>query len=241
MLFSTRGIVFYSVPYSETSIIVKIYTEKFGLQSYLIKGSRRRSSRTRPSFLQSLTLLDMVVYHRVNKNLQTIREVQISYPYQFIPGDIRKEALIIFINELLYHSIREEEANRDLFMYIWDACMLLDKTESQVSTFHLLFAAALTRFLGIRHSSAYSPEFPFFNLKEGLFMSSSQNRQYLLDPDSGKRFANLFSFPIRDHGNLSYPSAIRDSLLDSMLFYYRLHLPGFPELKSHKVLRAVFS
>ncbi|HQS52668.1 MAG TPA: recombination protein O N-terminal domain-containing protein, partial [Daejeonella sp.] len=45
MLHKTRGIVFKTTNYAESSVVVQIFTEKFGLQSYLINGIKRPKSK----------------------------------------------------------------------------------------------------------------------------------------------------------------------------------------------------
>ena len=110
MLQKTRGIVLHSVTYSETSLVVKIYTEAFGLQSYLLKGAKGKRSSFRPVFFQPLNLLDAVVYKNEKTALQSMKEVQLAHPFRSIPFDIRKSSIALFLNEILYKSIREEEA-----------------------------------------------------------------------------------------------------------------------------------
>jgi len=44
MIFKTRGIVFRFTKFKETSIIVTIFTEVFGLQSYIVNGVRSKSA-----------------------------------------------------------------------------------------------------------------------------------------------------------------------------------------------------
>ena len=114
MLHTTRGIVLHTTKYSETSLVAKIYTEVFGLQSYLVKGIRKQKAKLRPALFQPMTLADLVVYHKDKGSLQNIKESRIAVPYRSIPFDIRKSSMLLFINELLYKSIREEETNRKL-------------------------------------------------------------------------------------------------------------------------------
>ena len=45
MITKTRGIVLNYIKYGDTSIICKIYTEQFGLQSYIINGIRKSKSK----------------------------------------------------------------------------------------------------------------------------------------------------------------------------------------------------
>ena len=72
MLEKTRGIYLHHINYSETSIIARIYTEKFGIQSYLIQGVRKRKASFSKSLFQSLFLLDMEVYYRPGRDLQRL-------------------------------------------------------------------------------------------------------------------------------------------------------------------------
>ena len=147
MLHSTRGIVFHTIKYSETSIIVKIYTGLFGIQSYLIKGIRKSKSKSRAGLFQPMTLLDLVVYHRERHSLQSVKEVTLAHPFKTLPFDIRKSSIALFINELIYKAIREEEANPDLFRFLWQTILTLDSTEEGVSSFHISFTVQLMHHL----------------------------------------------------------------------------------------------
>ncbi|MCK9422250.1 MAG: DNA repair protein RecO [Bacteroidales bacterium] len=242
MLHSTKGIVFHSIKYSETSVIVKIYTELFGIQSYLVKGVRNPRSKVRPGLFQPLTLLDLVVYHKGKKTLQSLKEIRLEHPYHTIPFDIRKSSVVIFLNELLYQSIREEESNVELFDFIWKSCISLDETAESVSEFHLLFALQLCRYLGIFPNTNYSPQFSVFNLREGQFQSSIPDHPHFLDPENSRMFYNLLTTPfLQDDLRLNLNSESRSRLLEIILLYYQLHLPGFKGLKSHHVLHSILS
>ena len=237
MLHSTRGIVFHSIKYSETSIIVKIYTELFGIQSYLIKGIRNARSKIKPGLFQSMTLLDLVVYHQEKQSLQSVREVHLAQPFKTIPFDIRKSSVALFINELAFKSIREEEANADLFVFLWQTCIELDETAESVSFFHIRFALHLMEYLGIFPHNNHSPAFPVFNLREGLFQPSVPNHPHYLDPENSLLFHNLLT-------TFDQPSAgvqSRAPLLETILLYYQLHLPEFRGLRSHHILHDVLA
>ena len=87
MLHKTRGIVLHSVKYSETSLIVKTYTEAFGIQSYMVKGVRSHRSKMRPILFQPLTLLDMVVWALVALTIQVL----VFLGLRLFIGDLAKE------------------------------------------------------------------------------------------------------------------------------------------------------
>lgn len=241
MLLTTKGIVLHSIKYSETSIIVRIYTEACGLRSYLFKGIRRPKSKTKAGLFQPLTLLEVTANLRETASLHTSREVRLSQPYLSIPFDIRKSSIALYINELLYKAIREEEVNRELFDYLWKSCLLLDAAEESVNCFALVFTAELTHFLGIRPVAGFSEAKPVFNLNESQFQAMIPDNDAYVLPEHGKHFHSLVTTTIEDHGSLHLNPAVRRSLLDSMLLYYQIHLPGFRSMNSHHILHSVLA
>ena len=50
MLHKTRAIVFKTTDYGETSVIVQLFTEKFGLQSYIINGVKKPKGEDHPQY-----------------------------------------------------------------------------------------------------------------------------------------------------------------------------------------------
>src|SRR5690348_13964376 len=127
MLHKTRGIVFRFTKYGETSIIVNIFTELFGLQGYIVNGVRSKSNKSKIALYQPLTLLDMVVYNRVNANLNRIKEVKCLQPFQSISMDIKKSAIAIFINEVLNKTLKEESHAQEVFEFLFHTVSTLDE------------------------------------------------------------------------------------------------------------------
>ena len=260
MLHSTKGIVFHSIKYAETSLIVKIYTELFGIQSYLVRGIRKTKSKVKPGLFQPLTLLDLEVNHKENASLQSIREVRVAAPYQTIPFDIYKSTVAIFINELLYKVIREEEPNPDLFEFLWQTCLNLDETTETVSAFHIRFSIELMHYLGFFPRLNYAAATPLFNMRDGIFQTGRPEfPEYLEGEDSVRWVRNLTPVedltrpeglaPVADLTPLppslkgeggAFPRIEREWMLETLLLYYRFHMPGFRGLESLGVLKEVF-
>src|SRR5947208_873121 len=153
MLHNTKGIVLRTVKYGETSVIVSIYTELFGIQSYLVNGVRkasRRSSGSAASF-QPAALLELVLYHNELKQLQRIREFKWSYLYEHIFFDVKKNAVSMYMVELLQKVLKQPEENEPLFQFIEDAFIQLDKSDDAVAgNFAMYFALHLPVFFGFR-------------------------------------------------------------------------------------------
>jgi DNA repair protein RecO (recombination protein O) len=92
-LHKTKGIVLRAVKYGETSLIVTIFTELFGLQSYLVNGVRTSSKKGsgKANLFQPTAILDLVVYHNELKHLNRIKEFKWSYLYKNIFSDVPKK------------------------------------------------------------------------------------------------------------------------------------------------------
>ena len=139
MLHKTRGIVFKTTDYGDSSIIVQVFTEKFGLQSYIVNGAKKPKAKISRNMFQPLHLLDMVVYHKNTGNVQRIKEVKNAPVLQTIPYDVIKSSLAIFLNEVLYKAVKQQSADEDLFEYVFNAIEWLDHQNEGLANFHLFF------------------------------------------------------------------------------------------------------
>ena len=241
MLHNTRGIVFHQVKYSETSIIVKIYTELFGLQSYLIRGVRSKTSKIKPALLQHLTLVDLIVYHKQKKDIQTIKEVKIAYPYKTIPYDIIKSSVAVFLNEVLYKVIREEEPNPGLFAFLFNSLQILDIREKNIADFYLIFLIRLTKYLGFFPKNNFSVQNCNFHLEEGLFTLNTHPEELIVKKPFSEYLSDLTETSYENSTKLKILPQHRSKLLEDILNYYQLHIPAVINIKSHHVLQTVLN
>jgi len=224
MLTTTKGIVLNHINYSETSVIAKIYTENYGLQSYIIKGIRKSKSTTKLSLLEHLSLIEVVAYHKENTStIRTVKEIKSIYRFQSIPYDIGKSSIALFINEILYKSLYEEEKNTALFDFLFHSIQILDVTPERYADFHLLFMVQYSKYLGFFPRNNYDTNHRFFNLNEGSEVINTM----LITNFEDIAILNLNKFD-------------RRLLLDKMILFYRLHHSGFNKINSHLVLQEVF-
>lgn len=240
MLQKTRGIVLHHIRYSETSLIIRIYTESFGLQSYLVKGARSKRSSMRSSMFQPMTLLNMVVYHRNSRELQGIREAAIEKPFHSIASDLRKSTIAIFLSEVLLKTIREREANPDLFDFLASSLHFFDMQEDGIECFHLYFLLMLSRFLGLYPQEGDDGQ-DYFDLREGKFVAGKPLHPDYAGMKTSRGLLMLSRATAADLGSLHMDRDLRNAILDTLLTYYQVHLSGLGTLKSVEVLRDVFN
>ena len=143
----TKAIVLSSIKYGDTSLIVKAFTEVDGVKSYLLKGIlSTKKGKLKPALFQPLTQLELVANHKNKGTLETIREAKVIHPYKSLHNDIVKNSMVLFLAEMLTHSIREEQEDKSLYNYLEYSFIWLD-TNDNSSNFHLLFLLNLTKYL----------------------------------------------------------------------------------------------
>lgn len=239
MLHKTRGIVFKTTDYSESSVVVQVFTEKFGLQSYMANGARKPKAKIGRNMLQPLHLLDMVVYHKEAGSVQRIKELKNSPVLQSIPYDVIKSSLAMFLNEVLYKSVKQQTAEEHLFDFVFSAIEWLDHQQEGIANFHLLFLIKLTRYLGFYPHSYLAGETDYFDLKDGVFSKYKPNSVLYLSPPHTQNFTRLLQSSFENIGNVKLSNDERRYLISKLLDYYALHIEGFGHIRSHEVLEEV--
>jgi len=241
----TKGIVLRTIKYGETSVIVAIYTELFGIQSYLVNGVRTSSKKggNKSSLFQPSAILDLIVYHNELKNLQRIKEFKWDYLYKNVLSDVLKNTVALFMVELLTKTLKQPEHNPDLFHFIEDAFIHLDESEEVVvANFPLYFALHLATLYGLRFSDDYNEENTFLDLREGQFVHDQPVHPYFL----GGQYSYITSQLLRtmqpyELTGIKLNHEMRRILLQAYQNFYALHIQDFGVMKTVPVLQEVLS
>ncbi len=220
MLHKTRGIVFRFTKYGDSSIIVIIFTELFGLQTYIVNGVRSKSAKSKIALYQPLTLLDLVVYYKENANIKRIKEVRCLHQYQTLQTDIRKSSIGMFINEILNKTVKEENHAQELFEFFLDSLIILDNQKTDYENFHLIFLIKLSRFLGF-----------------GAHESDEVLTRRLTGKEEEVLLKKLLTAEYGD--TVVMTNTQRRVLLEILLRFYSAHMDTLGEIRSVQVLKEV--
>ena len=220
MLYKTRGIVFRFTKYGETSIIANVFTESFGLQSYIVNGVRTKSAKNKIALFQPLTLLELVVYNKENANIKRIKELKCIHPFQSLTTDIRKSTIAMFMIELMNKAIKEESHTGDFFSFLFNSILTLDLLENHVENFHLIFLLKLSRYLGF-----------------GAHTVSDVLGHRMIGEDEEEILATLLTMNFQ--GMIKMTGEQRKNLLDILILFYTDHLDYLGPIRSVSILREV--
>jgi DNA repair protein RecO (recombination protein O) len=242
MLHNTRGIVLRSVKYGETSLIVTIFTELYGVQSYIVQGIRSaKAKQQRAGLLQPATLLDLVVYHKPQNNLQRIKEFQPAYIYHSLHEEIVKNSIALFSAEVLLRLLPEHASMPEAFDFTFNYLSELDKLPlNDVANFPLYFTIGLSRIMGYDIHGSYTQETPNLNLKEGAYTHSPPAAgPYVNDEDAAALSKLLPVTEVDKLKSIELNAATRSRLLDWYLEFMHMHTQHMGTIKSLAVLQAV--
>ena len=243
VLHTTKAVILRTVKYGETSLIVSAYTELYGLQSYIVQGVRTSSKKGagKANYFQPGSMLELIVYHHDLKNLQRIKEFKWSYLYEQLFADVIKNSVLLYMVELLQKCVKQPENNPDLFYFIEDALVQLDKAGDAVTAnFPLYFALHLTNFFGFQINTEDAEKYDILDLQEGNFVATYPQHVYYVDGKTVELIRELLK-AMQPHELIEIPMNYlqRRQLLETLETYYALHIPDFGKLKTLPVLQQI--
>ena len=220
MITKTRGIVLNYIKYGDTSIICKIYTEQFGLQSYIINGIRKSKSKNIGLF-QPLNILDLVVYHKKTSGLQRIKESKLDYAYKTLHLDMKKISVCFFLSEFLTRISQNDDDQKDNFDFIKDSLIVFDRLEVNYSNFHIQFLIKLSKYFGIDIGN--SKHLTAENVKDdiNLFVDACINNSYEVKIKSN--------------------NILRNNVINLIIEHYSRNLDININLNSTNILKEIFN
>lgn len=237
MQVKTRAIVISTLRFKEKGLIVKCFTLSDGLKSYIVRDAFSKNKHSQKiAYFQPLTVLEIEANHKNKGTLESFKEIKLAVTYQTIPTDVIKRTIVIFLSEMLYNSIHEEEKNEPLYLFLESALIWLDNHD-ETANFHLVLLIEITKFLGF-YPDISEVDLPFFNLSDGTFSLLASVSS--LSENETKLFKKLLSLSFANQQK-SFHVSERQVLLTLLIDYYEFHLHGFRKPKSLDVLKEIFA
>jgi DNA repair protein RecO (recombination protein O) len=220
---------------------VKAYTEQFGAKTYIIGGVRKLRGKNSMSFFQPLSLVEIVSVINTRSAMERITEICWSPPFLNIPFDMARGTVAMFLSEVLYRSIREEEKNRTLFSFLHNSIQILDETSTDPSGFHIMFMVRLAKHLGIHPSGTWQDSESRFDLREGMFTRQRPVHSEYLSSEISSILASFIDRGFEGLEQISLTRLQRKELLEALVTYYEIHQTHGSRIRSHEVLREVLN
>jgi DNA repair protein RecO (recombination protein O) len=241
MIYATKGIVLNSIDYSESSIILKAYTELYGMQSFIIKGFTSPRSKFRKSFFQPLSILEIVAYPNPRGEIHLVKDLSPYYHPKTLYIDVKKIAIVFYLNELIFRSIKEQEPNKQLYDFLIEAIEHLDMLKDEdVLLFAIYFSLQLCRFMGFLPEQNSFMQNMYFDLLEGTYKSEKPEHAFFIDQQLTPLFQKLTIAEFDNYQFIQILNTGQFILLKKICDYYAVHVSGLNKIKSMEFLEKIF-
>lgn len=235
---TTRAVVLRTVKYSDTSVVLRAYTERFGLRAYIVRIGGKGASRL--AALQPLSRVELVAPEAGEHGMRTVRDLRVDRPYTRVQREPRRGILLLFAQEVLDRTLREEAADPQMYDFVRET---LESLDTDPDTAH----QPLRMLVGLAKRLGFFPGLPEegedrFDLREGYFFHGDAPHEFCMEPASAALFARLIMQEegiLPEGGPHGSSAAVRRRTMDDLLLYFRFHVEGFGELRSLDVLRTV--
>lgn len=237
--YTSRGVVLNTLKYGDKGLIVQLLTSTHGRQSYMVQGLGGRQSKSKLALFQPLFALEFEGVESSKMQMHRFGDVHSGIVLKSTPFDLKKSTVALFMAEVLYRLVKENEANAMLFDFVWGSIEALDEATEGVANFHLWFLSHLCRFLGFSPGNEYEPQ-AWFNIAEGVFTLEQPQPQHCISQENALILRDMLECDVRYLSEVGLNRHQRVDFLEAMLRYYGYHLDTIHSVQSIKILQEVF-
>ena len=240
MIERTKAIVLNKVKYGDSDIIVNLLSYKHGRISVIVKSCRNKKSHVKTNIFFPLNIIETDIYVKQNRNLQTIKNAASVEILNSISSNIFKICIAQFLVELIQKSIKEESRIDDIFSFIENSILKLEKDETNTGSFHLYFLIELAKYLGFDLNNNFDNDNQYFNIREGMFIHLYTCEEESLNKTESETLYNILMSNFDNNSQFEIPLGMRRKLLQKIVRYYQYHIIHKQEIKSLAVLNDIF-
>ena len=237
MRVSDQAIVLQAIKHGDKKFILKIFTRGHGMITVFAHVGSGNKSKIKSASILPLSLMDVELIIKENKEINQLTEASCYYVSSSISNSITKLSIAQFLNEILIKTLKEQSSNAHVYEFIETCLKFLNDTEECINL-HLYFLSEFTKYLGFEPQNNYSAQTPYFDCREGRFTSVGLTMPLGLNKEDSFLFSEFLKI---NSLKTSITNAQRQTLLEILLAYYKLHVPNFNDVKSLDVLREVVS
>lgn len=241
MLVKSKGVILHQIKYTDSGIIVQAYTRELGRLSILVKGMRSKKSGRHSVLFQPMLVLDLVFYYKQSRSIQLLKEFSVSYLPADIYTDVKKSCIALFLGEVLTAVLKEESPHLELYDFIEDSVRYFDNSRTGFSNFHIAFLIGLSSYLGFEPATSNDDRNKYFDLLNGIFVPFPPAHADFADIEISGILGMFFSISYEQIGNIPLTGKQRNEVLETLLRYYSIHLPGLKKIQSLEVLKEIFN
>lgn len=239
MLQKSGAVVLSTINYNESSFIATLFTREQGALPFMVRRPKTSRSSMRTNIFQPLQLLHIEWNHHEARNFQSLRTATPACYYRTLHTHPIKTAISLFLAEALFHALRNEQTNPDLYDYIDHSIRFLDLCDTSVANFHIIFLLRMAPFLGLRPNLTPVEGAICFDMLGSCYAACLPDHPYYINGRELELLPTLIRLRFSTMHLLPLTRLERNRITDLILQYYRLHVPAFGRLHSPDILKQI--
>ncbi|HOG76605.1 MAG TPA: DNA repair protein RecO, partial [Candidatus Marinimicrobia bacterium] len=143
----TRAFVIKTIPFKDTSLIARLFTESHGKVAVLAKGARTLKSPFR-GYLEPLSLLEVQFYYKPTRDIQTLSQAETIRSFLSNNTEIEPTIIATAILECIEKFIREHHEDAPIFKLVLDTLNYIEAQSDNSQLAFVYFILNLTTLMG---------------------------------------------------------------------------------------------
>lgn len=180
-----------------------------------------------------LSLCEIQFYRRPDSDLGKLTEATQYQTLSDLLENPYKSTISFFLVDVLKQCLQTDQSDPALYYYVENTIIKLDEV-TDINLFVLSFLLDFSGQLGISPNLSFENQ-KYFHLQEGEFSDQDRIGEINAAGDSVSLIQNL----LRKEGNFHYPKQTIQESFETILLYYKLHIPRFDVQKSLEVIREI--
>ncbi|MFQ6604750.1 MAG: DNA repair protein RecO [Fidelibacterota bacterium] len=223
MIIHTPALVLRRFPYSDTSIIARIFTRETGKVSVIAKGARRKGSQLAACF-QPLAHIDLLYFHKDSRDIQTVSKVELLQIWSRFSEELTTVTLALALLEITEKAMTDYDPHPDLFDDLITVIALFNEGTVQKNLLYWYYQLRLLTVMG------FMP-----NLRDE---DQPDVQSLLRQPSSYHIIATMLETRQPDvWQGLTVNPKDKKIISEFLLNQFRRHIDGLQEIRALNVLR----
>jgi len=236
-LIKTEALVLRSIPFQESSSIVRMFTREQGKIAVIAKGARRMKSGLR-GFLEPLNYIEAIYYYKSTRDIQTLSKIDLIQSYFSNAPDIECNIYGMALLETVDKVVHDHQHDHIIFDSAVQHLGFMDDKPEACKMVFVQFLLAITDILGYRLETGKCPRCQakltsaVYNPATAQLICLECGHQF----SSGHRLSMADITFLKDSGADSQIPVNHEKLLRMLIHYLSYHLDVSLNLKSLQLL-----
>ena len=246
MVQESVGVVLKSVPYSESSLISRIFTPEFGKISIIARGAKKTKGGS-SAMLEPMNIVEFQMNFNESKDLQILREISINQNLSRIRANIKKMAIGLVMVEILDKTTHQYDPAPILYRLIESSISELNISNIPNLALFIFYLIQFSKYSGFNpvsescHNCDRELSNAFFNLQSG-FLDCENCRNvdsFNFDSSTFLLMKQISNTHIKKLKNIKILEEMLQIIERYLLRFMEFHIHGMHNIKSLTFLNSV--